>query len=129
MALRWTISCPMKILIDSQRVFAHHGVLPQERLVGAYFRVSLEVEMENCLAMQTDELDNTINYAHLAQTVTTEMSTPSKLLENVAWRIAKGVLQQFPVANKVTVRVMKENPPMGIECAGAGVEISITRDK
>ena len=117
----------MKILIARQRVFACHGVLPQEQAVGAYFYVSLEVEVADCPAMQTDELDDTISYARLAELVNREMARPSKLLEHVAWRIARAILNESDCITQVKTRVMKENPPMGIECQGAGVELVLQR--
>lgn len=117
----------MKILIDRQRVFAHHGVLPQEQAVGAYFYVSLEVEVADCAAMQTDELDDTISYARLAELVCQEMAKTSKLLEHVAWRIARAILDESDSIKQVKIQLMKENPPMGIECQGAGVELVLQR--
>lgn len=117
----------MKILIERQRVFARHGVLPQEQAVGAYFYVSLEVEVADCPAMQSDELDDTISYARLAELVNQEMAKPCKLLEHVAWRIGHAILDESDTIMQVKTRVMKENPPMGIECGGAGIELTLQR--
>lgn len=117
----------MKIRIDRQRVFARHGVLPQEQAVGAYFYVSLEVEVADCPAMQSDELADTVSYARLAELVNREMAKPSKLLEHVAWRIARAILNESDTIKQVKTQVMKENPPMGIECRGAGVELALQR--
>ncbi len=117
----------MKIIIDRQRVFAHHGVLPQEREVGAYFYVSATVETGDNPCMLSDQLIDTVSYADMAQCINEKMLHPSQLLEHVAWRIATAMLQRFASVQSVTVRVIKENPPMGVECQGAGVEISLMR--
>ncbi len=117
----------MKIIIDRQRVFAHHGVLPQEREVGAYFYVSATVETGDNPGMRTDQLSDTVSYADMAQCISEEMARPSQLLEHVAWRIATAMLQRFASVQCATIRVMKENPPMSVECNGAGVEISLSR--
>lgn len=118
----------MKIIIDRQRIFARHGVLPQERAVGAYFEVSTEIDTPHNSTLVTDELTDTISYADVAQMIKEEMALPSQLLEHVAWRIARRILKDCHSAQRVTIRVMKENPPMGIECKGAGVEITEERD-
>lgn len=118
----------MKIIIDRQRIFARHGVLPQEREVGAYFVVSAEIDTPHNPNLVTDELKDTISYADVAHIIKEEMNQPSQLLEHVAWRMARRILKDFSAAQRVRVRVMKENPPMGIECKGAGVEITQERD-
>ncbi len=117
----------MKIIIDRQRVYARHGVLPQEQCVGAYFEVSTEAETAEDIALQSDSLTDTVSYAQLAQIVEQEMHEPSRLLENVAWRIASRMLGDCPTLKSVTIRVMKQNPPMEVECQGAGVEITLCR--
>lgn len=117
----------MKILLQDHRLYARHGVLPQERETGAWFRVSVEAETDFTAAMQSDRLDDTLSYAHLADIVSREMAVPSRLLEHVAGRIARRVLEQHPRVPRVTVRVVKENPPLGIECRGAGVELTLDR--
>lgn len=127
MALTRNSTCRMTIIIDRQRVFARHGVLPQEQAVGAYFYVSLEVEVSDCAAMQSDELGDTVSYARLAALVNQEMEKSSKLLENVAWRISNAILSESKTIIRVKTRVVKENPPMGIECMGAGIELTLQR--
>ncbi len=117
----------MKIIIDRQRVFARHGVLPQEREVGAYFYVSATVETGDNPGMMSDQLSDTVSYADMAQCIAKEMAQPSQLLEHVAWRIATNMLQRFTCVQSATIRVIKENPPMSAECQGAGVEISLSR--
>ncbi len=118
-----------KIIIDRQKVFAHHGALPQEQAVGAYFYVSAELVMEGNPSALTDNLSDTVNYASVSQAITEEMAIRSDLLEHVAGRIQKRLLNEHPTALQITVRVMKENPPLGIQCEGAGVEVSYSRNE
>ncbi len=79
--------------------------------------------------MQSDCVDDTVNYAELCALVKREMAVPSQLVEHVAGRIAQSVFTQFPQSSAVDVRVTKENPPMGADCAGAGVELHLINDK
>lgn len=117
------------IFISNLRLHAFHGVLPQERRVGGMFSVTLRVHYNITRAMETDDVDTTVSYAHLCQLVTTEMAQPSQLLEHVAGRIAKRVLAEHPEVTAVDIRLTKLNPPMGADCDGAGVELHVTNDK
>lgn len=113
------------IFIDSLRLHACHGVLEQERHVGADFSVSLRVHYNIYEAMQTDRLEHTLNYADLCRIVTEQMSIPSALLEHVAGRIAREVTERFSQVTGLWVRIVKLNPPMGADCDGAGVELTV----
>ncbi len=112
-----------KITIDRQKVYARHGVLPQESLVGAYYYVSVELETETDVATVTDSLRDTMNYADISRMISEEMAVRSNLLEHVAGRIKDRILAACPSATRLSVRIVKENPPLGVECQGAAVEI------
>mgnify|MGYP002523795580 CR=1 FL=1 len=79
--------------------------------------------------METDSVSDTISYADLLQIVKREMAVPSQLLEHVAGRILRAVVTQFPQVERVWVKVVKDNPPMGANCDGAGVEIELSSKK
>ena len=111
------------VFLRDVRFYAFHGVMPQERQVGAEFMVSLRVGYPLEKAMESDEVGDTLNYAALYDLVKTEMQQPSKLLEHVAGRIAKAVTTAFPQTTSIDLTLTKINPPMGADCAGAGVEI------
>ena len=105
------------------RFHAFHGVMPQERQVGADFVLDLKVEYPLERAMQTDEVADTLNYAALYDLVAREMQQPSNLLEHVAGRIAEAIGQTFPQVTSIDLTLTKQNPPMGADCEGASVEI------
>ena len=117
------------IHLRNVRFHAFHGVMPQERRVGAYFLVNLRVGYPLEKAMRSDEVADTLNYAALYAVVRQEMMTPSNLLEHVAGRIADAVIKAFPQVTSIDLELTKENPPMGADCDGAGVEIHLINDK
>jgi dihydroneopterin aldolase len=117
------------IHLRNVRFHAFHGVMPQERRVGAYFLVNLRVGYPLEKAMQSDEVADTLNYAALYAVVREEMMKPSNLLEHVAGRIADAVIKAFPQVTSIDLELTKENPPMGADCDGAGVEIHLINDK
>ena len=117
------------VFLDNVRFHAFHGVLPQERQVGADFSVTLRVGYDVALAVDHDAVDVTLDYAILYELLRQEMQKPSDLLEHVAGRIAQAVFARFPRAATVDVTVVKLNPPMGADCAGAGIELHLINDK
>ena len=111
------------ILLRDLRFHAFHGVLPQERLVGGNFVVDLRVGYPLAQAMTSDRVDDTLNYASLYALVEREMQQPPSLLEHVAGRIAQAIAKTFPEALSIDLTLTKQNPPMGADCKGAGVEM------
>ncbi|MBR4898665.1 MAG: dihydroneopterin aldolase [Prevotella sp.] len=126
MDYRVTDSC---IYINDLRLYAYHGVLPQERRVGGEFLVTLRVHYNITRALETDNVDDTVNYAELCHLIEREMVLPSQLLEHVAGRIAHTVFHAYPKTTAVDIKLTKINPPMGANCAGAGVELHLINDK
>ena len=118
-----------KIYLRNVRFHAFHGVLPQEGIVGNDYLVNLVLDYDFSSAMQTDELQGTLNYAEVSQKVREEMVVPSKLLEHVAGRIAHRLFSDFPEIQKLQLSITKVNPPMGADSDGAGVEVVLTNDK
>lgn len=117
------------VTLQKVRLRAHHGVMAQERLVGADFQVSVRAAVDISRCMETDDVADTLDYAALYEVVRREMAVPSKLLEHAAGRIAKAVLEWFPQVTAVDVELLKMNPPMGADCEGAGVELHLINDK
>lgn len=117
------------IHINALRLHACHGVLPQERVVGNDYEVTAEVGYDIRKAMETDDVADTLNYAELCRVITEEMAVPSALLEHVAGRIARRIVDTFHAVSSLRLRITKLNPPMGADCDGAGVEIYLTNNK
>lgn len=125
--MKYTLS-DSQIVLSSLTFFAYHGVLPEERQQGNTFVVDLVLDTDINLAMCTDELSDTINYATVYEVVRQEMSVPSQLLEHVCGRIATSLLTSFAALHRVHVCVTKKNPP--IEGAGiceSAVRVVMTR--
>ena len=117
------------IFIRNLRCYAYHGVLPQERRVGAWYVITLRVHYNICKAMQSDDVDDTINYASLCELILQEMSQPSCLLEHAAARVVQAIFSRYPLITALDLTLTKENPPMRVDCAGAGVELHLINDK
>ena len=54
-----------KIRIQNLTVFANHGVLPEERVLGQKFLISAELYLDTRAAGMQDDLTRTVNYAQV----------------------------------------------------------------
>ncbi len=101
-----------KIVLDTMRFHAFHGVMQHEKQVGNEFEVSLTLEVDVTAAVESDRLADTINYADLYALVKAEMAIPSELIEHVGGRILKRVKVEYPRVLRLEVRVAKLHPPV-----------------
>lgn len=108
------------------KLYAYHGVLAQERKVGNFFLLNIELTVPLEKAMESDDLDDTINYAAVYDVVKAEMNIPSNLLEHVAGRILKALKITFPQLIGVCLKLSKLNPPIEGEVFSASVIIRKT---
>lgn len=117
------------ILLENLKFHAYHGVLPQERKTGNDYRVSLRIKYDVTEALTSDAVEDTLNYAEVYEIVSQEMQVPSALIERVGGRIGDRLFRKFPTIEEVKLTIIKENPPMGADCSGAGVEFLFVSDK
>ena len=103
------------------KFYAYHGVLEQERRVGNTFVVDLTLTTPLEKAVQSDQLEDTINYAEVYELTKQEMNIPSQLLEHVAGRICRALRHHFPQIEQIEIRVSKLNPPFGGDVHSASV--------
>ncbi len=105
------------------RFQACHGVLPHEKSVAQPFEVDLEVNVNLNAAGESDRVEDTVNYAMMADIVAEVMAgSPVALLERLASLIAEGILA-IGTPESVRVRVRKMNPPMAVGGGVAEVEV------
>ena len=102
-----------KVKINNIRVYAHHGCLREESVVGSEYSVNVTVGADLSLASQSDELSDTVDYVSVHQIVKEEMQIASKLLEHVARRIIDRILEDIDAVRYVEIEVSKINPPIG----------------
>lgn len=103
-----------KIKIRGLRVYGFHGVLDFEREEGQYFVVDATIWINPERAIQTDDIQNTVSYAELAELIARDVrENPVNLLESLASRLAERVLSASgPLATKVKVKVSKPDAPI-----------------
>lgn len=102
-----------KVRLDNIRLYAFHGCLKEEGVIGSDYRVDLEVNADLQEASRTDRLSDTVDYVHLHTIIREEMGVRSKLLESVAARILDRIFIELPEVSSGEIAISKINPPIG----------------
>ena len=103
------------IKVENIRVYAHHGCLKEETVIGSNYRVDVAVSANLDKSSKTDDLKDTVDYVTLNSIVVDEMGIPCKLLETVAQRIIARFLNECAEVDWASVSVSKLNPPIGVD--------------
>ena len=118
----------ISLSINRLKVYAYHGVLPQEQTIGANFYLTIQAQVDaDDASLKADELTGTVRYADVIESAVEEMMTTSRLLEHVVCRIANRLLDDFPRIREVSVFLEKENPPLRAQAESIGVGFTLKR--
>ena len=99
------------ITVEGIRVFAYHGHLPEEAVLGGHFIVNVWVEADTVEVEKTDDLNHTVDYVKIIAIVKEQMAIRSDMIEHPAKRIVDAILP-FNKVQKVTVELEKVLPPI-----------------
>mgnify|MGYP001589937591 CR=1 FL=1 len=112
-----------KILVEGIKLYAYHGCLKEESVIGGNYIVDVCIEADLSKPSRTDKLNDTVDYCDVYEIVKKEMAIPSKLIEHVAKRILDKLKKKFPKAGSMEVKVTKLNPPIPGEVEKVSVVI------
>jgi len=113
-----------KIKLNNIRVYAYHGCLKEESLIGSDYRVDLEVNTDLSKPSLSDDLLETVDYVHLNAIIKEQMAIKSKLLEHVAQRILNCIFSEISMVAEAEVSVSKINPPIGGDVESVTITLS-----
>ena len=116
------------LIVDNLRIFAYHGVIPTENVVGGEYSVSLKIGYDFSQAARTDNIQDAINYAEICELIKEEMKRPSQLSENVAWRIQQAILSHFQQIETMELTVRKMHPPVPAQLEASAVVLNYARE-
>lgn len=117
-----------RIIISGLKLFAYHGVNPEEKENGQFFVVDLTAEMNMDKPCLTDNLNDTVSYAAVIKTVRRVMCAGSDdLLERAAYRVAEAVLLEHEKLQSVEVTLKKPDAPISAEFDYVAVNINVSR--
>lgn len=118
-----------KILIKGLKLFAYHGVNPEEKENGQDFIFDIELYVNMNKACHSDNVEDTVSYAKVAKTVR-RVFTAQKydLLERCAEVTAQAILDEYSEVLRVDLTLKKPQAPVKAEFEYMGVNIVRSRD-
>lgn len=103
------------IKITNLKVFAHHGVFPEETRDGQDFYVNAKLFLDCRKAGKTDNLSDSLNYGEVSHFITDFLQDHTyKLIESVAEQLAEAMLLSMPVLKGVEIELCKPHAPIGL---------------
>ena len=99
------------ITVEGIRVFAYHGHLEEESILGGNFIVNVWVEADTSEVEKTDALNDTVDYVRIIEIVKEQMGIRANMIEVPAKRIVEAILPLNKV-QKVKVELEKIQPPI-----------------
>ena len=97
-----------KIFINQLQLPVIIGVFDEERVSPQTLLLNIELFTDIQQAQQTDNIDNTLNYASVRQALLQwSQHTEFTLIESLAEHLTQKTLQHFPV-NKVRLSIIKK---------------------
>ena len=117
-----------KIVIKDLEIFAYHGVLPEEKRQGQTFIVTVELFLDLHDAGASDDLNETVNYADVCDTIARVMTEEKyNLIEAAAESVAGTILLEYEKVKIVRIVLCKPEAP--INMTFDTVYIDITRGR
>jgi len=107
--------------------FGRHGVNPEETALGQKFGAELSVRLDTSRAGASDDVADTVSYAALYKLLRAEIEgEPSNLLEHLAARVVRKILEHDQRIERARLTITKLNPPLKGSTAG---EASVTIER
>lgn len=104
------------IKVTNLKVFAYHGVLPEEREKGQEFFLNAKVYVNTKKASKSDDLENTVNYDELASILHDSFrENIYKLIESAAEHVIQSVMHYYKNVEAVELEVRKPHAPMRLQ--------------
>ena len=96
-----------RIELRDVHLWAHHGVMAQEREIGAWFTIDISIALGSCSGAVNDNIEGTVSYADVYEILRSEMAIPSNLLENVCKRISERLYETFEHITGIEISLCK----------------------
>ncbi len=117
-----------KIIVKGLKLFAFHGVNPEEKEEGQNFIIDIKARLSLCVPCSTDNVADTVSYAKIIKSARRAfLREKYDLLEKAAQAVADAVLSEFEKISEVTVTVKKPEAPISADFDYVAVEITRSR--
>lgn len=114
-----------EIRIENLEVYAYHGVYPEEKEKGQEFYVNAILYTDTGNAGRKDELELSTDYGEVCHFISKWMKEHTyRLIEAVAENLAREILLNFDLINKITLEIRKPHAPIGLPFESVSVRIT-----
>lgn len=105
-----------KITIKNLKLFAYHGVNPEEKENGQDFFLDIDYYVNITRACHNDDLNDTVSYAKVVKCVRRVFTAESyDLIERAAQVVADSIFDEFEQIFKVEITLKKPHAPVSAE--------------
>ena len=113
-----------KILIRNLKIYAYHGVHPEEKQNGQNFIFDIDAFVDLSVPCVSDSVDDTVNYSRIiAETERIFTLQKDDLIEKAAQRVADGLFESFDKIQSLRILLKKPEAPIKADFEYVGVEI------
>ena len=122
---------PFDVSVDVElrglSLYTHHGVSDAEQEVGQRVEFDVTFDVPDCDAVLTDRVEDTIDYAVVADIVALAATERSyRTLERLAHVIGERLIERYS-SERVRVRATKPEPPLPLAIEEVAVEVVVER--
>jgi 7,8-dihydroneopterin aldolase/epimerase/oxygenase len=117
----------VEVELQGLSIYTRHGVTDAEQEVGQRLVIDVSFDVPDCDAVLTDRLEDTIDYAEVADIVALAATERSyRTLERLGNVIAERLMDRFG-SDSVRVRAAKPEPPIPLAIEEVAVEVVRSR--
>ncbi len=117
------------ISIKNLKIYAYHGVLPEEKQKGQYFYLDIELFGDYLLPCLSDNVEDTVNYDDVCNCAFKVMTEKSfNLIERAAQAVCDAILARFDKVREVRLQIKKPHAPVKCDIEYAAVTIIRRRE-
>lgn len=118
-----------KIIMENMAFYGYHGVLQEEKVLGQKFYIDAKLYLDLKKAGQTDDLNHTVSYAMVYETIESIMTKEKfDLLEALAHKVCGQILLSFEKIETVRLTIKKPSAPVAGNFDYFAVQIKRSRN-
>ena len=118
-----------KITIKNLKIFAFHGVNPEEKENGQNFYLDIDYYVNIVKACHSDDLNDTVSYARVVKTVRKAFTKEKyDLIERAAQAVADAIFEEFEAISRLEITLKKPEAPVNADFDYMAVTIIRERD-
>lgn len=112
-----------EIIIKNLKIFAYHGVRPEEKVNGQNFLIDLTYSLDKNSYDNSDKIEHTLSYSDVIRVIKKSMTVKSfNLIETAADYICKTLFENFTEIERIQIVLKKPEAPVNADFEYIGVK-------